>query len=103
MRLANEAPSKNTDALVGRLAKIGAPAVHPILAAMSGPYPREQHPTDVVEALGAALDEIARRNPEPLIEILEVDSVPPDPQMFYLTSALKHTKSKAVFNPPTND
>jgi hypothetical protein len=95
MRHPNEALSKNADAsIVGRLAEIGAPAVHPILAAMNGPYPPEQHPIDVVEALGEALNEIARRNPEPLIEILEEDSVPPSPQMFYLTSALKHTKSK---------
>jgi hypothetical protein len=56
MRHPNEALSENTGAsIIDRLAEIGAPAVRPILAAMSEPCPPEQHPRDVVEALGATL------------------------------------------------
>jgi HEAT repeats len=91
----NQALSKNgDDSVVRSLAEIGALAVHPILAAMSGPYPTEQHPIDVVEALGAVLNQMARRDAEPLIKILEENSVSADPQMFFLVSALKYAHSK---------
>ena len=52
MRHPNEALSENTDAsIIDRLAEIGAPAVHPILAALSGPWPPGQHPIDGVPSV----------------------------------------------------
>lgn len=97
MQNPNETLSKDGDHRASlQLAEIGAPAVRPILNAMRGPYPVGQHPTDVVEALGSVLGDIARRNPATLIEVLEEDAVPPDPQMFFVISALRQANDECA-------
>lgn len=71
-----------------QLAAIGAPDVRPILDAMSVRPPKGQDPRDVAEALAAVLYEIAKRNPEPLLGIVEsaTDSPPP----FFVLHALEY-------------
>jgi hypothetical protein len=68
-------------ASVRALAEIGAPAVAPVLRGMREPCPPGCHPRDMVEALGRVLREIASRDPQPLIEVLERDGAPPDPEL----------------------
>jgi len=70
------------------LTSLGASAVGPLLEAMEPPYPAEQHPVDIIEALAVVLCDLARRNPRPLIDILEQGTVPPNPQLCFVVSAL---------------
>jgi len=84
---------------VARLAAHGARALRPVLRAMHGPYPPEQHPRDVVEALGLVLHEMARRDPQPLIDLLDHDGAPADPQLSFVVGALAEAPKQLALEP----
>ncbi len=71
-----------------QLAVRGGVGVEAVLRAMSGPLPRAQHPRDCMEALAAVLLEVARRNPQPLIQALARERVPADPHLVFVVWAL---------------
>ena len=81
---------------VRRLAEIGAPAVDPVLRAMSGPYPKGRHPRDVVEALAEVLIELARRDPQPLIDVLQQTAAPASTHLYELVESLAHADEHKV-------
>lgn len=82
------------------LAKHADRALPLIFAGMRGPFPNDKHPRDVTEALAEVLDEIAKRDPAPLVEILQTDALSPDPEMWLLVHALGSAKKKTVVNEP---
>jgi hypothetical protein len=84
---------------VEQLAARGAQAVGPVLKAMHGPVPPGQHPRDMVENLGMVLCAMARRDPGPLIDVLERNAAPCDPQLMFVVWALAEAP-KAQALPP---
>lgn len=82
---------------VERLAARGAEAVAPVLKAMHGPVPPGQHPRDMVEALGMVLRAMGRRDLGPLVDILERNAAPGDPQLMFVVWALAEApKARAL-------
>ncbi len=81
---------------VAELAELGAPAVDALLRGMRLPTPAEQHPRDMIEALGFILKEIARRDPAPLLEVLDRDEIPPDPDLTFVVFALSGARPRDV-------
>ncbi len=81
---------------VAALADLGAPAVDAVLAAMRLPAPEGQHHRDVLEALAYVLMEIAKRDPSPLLAVLDADSVQPDPDLTFVVFALSSARPAQV-------
>jgi len=84
---------------VARLAARGRRAVNAVLRAMRGPFPKDQHPRDVMEALGAVLHEVAKRNPRPLIDVLQRKKATEDPQLVTIVWALGDAAPDRVIGP----
>jgi len=84
---------------VVQLARRGGYAVGPVLKAMHGEVPPGQHPRDVVEALAAVLNEIAKRDATPLVQVLQRDGAPADPQLAMVASALTFGRKDQVVEP----
>jgi HEAT repeat protein len=84
---------------VEELATRGAPAVRAALKAMRGPVPPGGHARDMVEALGIVLRAIARRDAAPLIDVLERNAAPADPELMFLVGALEAGRKRQVLEP----
>jgi len=70
-----------------------------MLMAMRGPTPPGQDPREVIEALGAVLHAIARKDATSLIEILDKNDAPPDPELVVLVGALASGRKEQVVGP----
>lgn len=84
---------------VTQLARRGGRAVGPVLKAMHREVPPGQHVTDVVEALACVLHEIAKRDATPLVQVLQRDGAPADPQLAMVASALAFGRKEQVLEP----
>ncbi|MGV3721205.1 MAG: HEAT repeat domain-containing protein [Actinomycetota bacterium] len=100
--LAYEVAAHPNEALYGRapaverLAVMGAPAVAAVLAQMRQPCPAGQHSRDVFEALGYVLNRIAKVDPQPVLDVIARDDVPPDPVLMFLVFALAGARRAQV-------
>src|SRR5262245_46089726 len=84
---------------VVQLARRGGRAVGPVLKAMHREVPPGQHATDVVEALASVLNEIAKRDATPLVQVLQRNGAPADPQLLMVASALGFGRKDQVVEP----
>jgi HEAT repeat protein len=86
-------------AAVQELAAQGSRAVGPVLKAMRGPVAPGQHARGMVEALTTVLSAIAARDAAPLIDVLERNAAPADPELTMLTAALADGRKEQVVDP----
>ncbi len=86
---------RGTNPAVGDLASLGAAGVAAVLTAMSGPFPPEVVSRDGIELLATVLHETAKRDPFPLIEVLDRELFPADPHLVFVVSALGTSRTEA--------
>ena len=91
-------PPAEQRSAVEQLAEGGAATVAAVLAAMRGPFSAGQHPHDVMDTLGWILAEVAKRDPAPLIDVLDRDAARPDPDLTFVVSALGYARPAEVVN-----